>query len=296
MRPAISAGVGRSGGTGVPAPFASSVWKLSGWSPGRSRPITRVSAGRSFRSAAVGRVAGDRPLRPVVRDDRHLVAAPDAEVRESGATGVHLTLELGVRHPAPVAAHLGPEEVPRGMLGAALLAEVHEAVEVFGHSAPPRRGVWRPRAGRGSTPPNRGQPEPTMRTFLAVLLAVPLLLAYTSPATAREVAGVTLPETTSASGKTLILNGAGLRTRFFFKVYVIGLYLERPATDAGAVLGTDSVRRAVVHTRGPVVGPEIVSARGGGCEQRAGDAATGLKDRLERFESMFPAVEAGDTL
>jgi len=135
-----------------------------------------------------------------------------------------------------------------------------------------------------------------MRTFLAVLLAVPLLLVYTSPATAREVAGVTLPETSSAAGKTLILNGAGLRTRFFFKVYVIGLYLERPATDAGAVLGADSVRRAELQTLRALSGPEIASAIGSAFEQNAGDAATGLKDRLERFESMFPAIEAGYTL
>ena len=135
-----------------------------------------------------------------------------------------------------------------------------------------------------------------MRTFLAGLLAVPLLLAGTRPATAREIAGVTLPETTSAAGRTLILNGAGLRTRFFFKVYVIGLYLERPAPDAGAVLGTDSVRRAELHMLRTLSGPEIASAIGSGFERNAGDAAAGLKDRLERFESMFPAVDAGDTL
>src|SRR5439155_8894038 len=97
------------------------------------------------RRAAVGRVAGDRPLGPVVRDDRHLVAAPDAEVRESGAAGVHLALELGVRRPGPVAARLGPEEISGGMLGAALLPEVYEAVEVFGHSVL--------RGGRMALPP-----------------------------------------------------------------------------------------------------------------------------------------------
>ena len=135
-----------------------------------------------------------------------------------------------------------------------------------------------------------------MRPVLAGLFAVPLLLASTRPATAREVAGVQLSETTGAAGKTLILNGAGLRTRFFFRVYVIGLYLERPATDAAAVLGTASVRRAELHMLRALSGPEIASAIGSAFEQNAGDAAPALKDRLERFESMFPAVEAGDTL
>lgn len=135
-----------------------------------------------------------------------------------------------------------------------------------------------------------------MRTFLAGLLAASLLPAGTTPAMAREVAGVTLPETSSAAGKTLVLNGAGLRTRFLFKVYVIGLYLERPATDAEAVLGRDSVRRVELHVLRALSGAEIASAIGRAFEQNAGDAVGGLKDRLERFESMFPAVEAGDTL
>src|SRR5207247_10004119 len=72
--------------------------------------------------------------------------------------------------------------------------------------------------------------------------------------------------------------------------------LGRPATDAGAVLGTDSVRRAELHMLRALAGPEIASATGSAFEQNAGDAAPGLLDRLERFESMFPAVEAGDTL
>src|SRR5262249_31441540 len=132
--------------------------------------------------------------------------------------------------------------------------------------------------------------------FLAGVLAVFFLLVGRSPATEREVAGVPLPVTTPAAGKTLILNGAGLRTRFLFKVYVIGLYLERPATDAATVLGTDSVRRVELHVLRALSGPEIASAIGRAFEQNAGDAAAGLKGRLVRFESMFPALEAGDTL
>jgi hypothetical protein len=135
-----------------------------------------------------------------------------------------------------------------------------------------------------------------MRIFLAGLLAVVFLLAGTSRATEPEVAGVPFPVRTPAAGKTLILNGAGLRTRFLFKVYVIGLYLERPTTDAATVLGTDSVRRADLHVLRALSGPEIASAIGRAFEQNAGDAAARLKGRLVRFESMFPALETGDTL
>ena len=135
-----------------------------------------------------------------------------------------------------------------------------------------------------------------MRSFLAAALAVSLVATTGRPATAREVAGVALPDTSSAAGKALVLNGAGLRTRFFFKVYVIGLYLERPATDAGAVLQADSVRRAELHMLRALSGDEIASAVGSAFEQNAGDARGRLADRLQRFEKMFPAVEPGETV
>jgi hypothetical protein len=131
---------------------------------------------------------------------------------------------------------------------------------------------------------------------LAGLMALCLLLGAGRPTAAREVAGVTLAETASAAGKTLTLNGAGLRTRFFFKVYVIGLYLERPATDAAPVLAADSVRRAELHLLRALSGSEIASAISGAFEQNAGDAGPRLRDRLERFKAMFPAVEPGDTI
>ena len=132
-----------------------------------------------------------------------------------------------------------------------------------------------------------------MRTVAVLLL---LLALGARPVAAREVAGVTLPDTAAVEGKTLVLNGAGLRTRYFFKVYVIGLYLERPATDTAAILGADSVRRAELHILRSLSGDEIAGAIRTAFEENAGAALPRLQDRLKRLESMFPAVAAGDTI
>ena len=132
-----------------------------------------------------------------------------------------------------------------------------------------------------------------MRTVAVLLL---LLALAAAPVAARDVAGVALPDTATVEGKTLVLNGAGLRTRFFFKVYVVGLYLERPATDAARILGSDSIRRADLHILRSLSGDEIASAIRTAFEQNAGDAMPRLQDRLKRLESMFPAVAAGDTI
>jgi hypothetical protein len=44
----------------------------------------------------------------------------------------------------------------------------------------------------------------------------------------REVSGISMPELASVGGKALRLSGVGLVKKIFFKVYVVGLYLEKP--------------------------------------------------------------------
>ena len=126
---------------------------------------------------------------------------------------------------------------------------------------------------------------------LAVMLA-----AASASAAGREVAGVTLPDTTVYAGKTLTLNGAGLRTRFMFKVYVIGLYLEHPSTDAAAILAADEMRRAELHLLRALTADEIGSAIATAFEQNAGAAMPRLQARLDRLKAMFPAVEKDEVV
>ena len=56
---------------------------------------------------------------------------------------------------------------------------------------------------------------------------------------AREVSGVKMPEVVSVAGRDLRLNGMGVRKmHLFFEVYVVGLYLEKPTTEARAAITT----------------------------------------------------------
>jgi hypothetical protein len=77
---------------------------------------------------------------------------------------------------------------------------------------------------------------------LAVVLVVSAVSALATAALAGELSGVTLPDTLGAGGKTLKLNGLGLRKKFVVKVYVGGLYLESPSKDASAILAADQAR------------------------------------------------------
>ncbi len=78
---------------------------------------------------------------------------------------------------------------------------------------------------------------------LAACLACTVAGVHAQPV---ELEGVKLEATSPAGSTTLALNGAGLRTRAFFKVYVAGLYLPQKSTDAQAVLAQKGPRRVVI--------------------------------------------------
>lgn len=76
--------------------------------------------------------------------------------------------------------------------------------------------------------------------YKKMILVIVLTLAMNLPAAALEIGGVSLPETMKAENSQLVLNGAGLRTVFGFKVYAAGLYLLEKNSDAKMVLDADS--------------------------------------------------------
>ncbi|MBP2686112.1 MAG: hypothetical protein H6Q81_1017 [Deltaproteobacteria bacterium] len=109
-------------------------------------------------------------------------------------------------------------------------------------------------------------------------------LLLSSQAFALDVAGVNVAPTVSAGQKTLTLNGAGIRTKFFVKVYVGSLYTERKVTSATQLLadpGEKLVRMSFVHKKvekNPGGAPHLV--RGETC--RRGPEEGDARERVRR--------------
>ena len=74
-----------------------------------------------------------------------------------------------------------------------------------------------------------------------------LVLALSLPLAAAELANVEVADSVEAGGKSLVLNGLGLRKKAIFKVYVGALYLEARESDAGKILAGDGAWRVVMH-------------------------------------------------
>ncbi len=90
--------------------------------------------------------------------------------------------------------------------------------------------------------------EEAMSRILKALLVCAGLLSL--GAQAREVEGVTYPETLNLAGVPLQLNGAGTRYKAVFKVYTAGLYLGKKVNNsADAVAATGPKRLTLTFVR-----------------------------------------------
>ncbi len=114
----------------------------------------------------------------------------------------------------------------------------------------------------------------------------------------KEVAGVKLPDTIKVGEQTLKLNGLGLRTRYFIKakVYVAGLYLEKPSKDAATVISSDQIKRVHLTFLRDLDRSKITEAIGEGFARNSKAQMNALKERLEKLKSFIPDVDKGEQL
>jgi hypothetical protein len=139
---------------------------------------------------------------------------------------------------------------------------------------------------------------PIERAARAIAMGTALLAVASAPAAAGERAGIRMPDTIQVAGKTLYLNGLGVReaTLFNVDVYVAGLYLEHRSKDPGEILGTDGLK--VIHLRfvHDVGRKDVVSSFTEGFKKNAGDLEPGLRPEIARLMGWLPGFEDGDTL
>jgi len=128
--------------------------------------------------------------------------------------------------------------------------------------------------------------------LLSVLMLMPLY------AQATEIEGVTLPDTIQLQGKTLQLNGAGIRTKFFFDIYVGGLYLEQHVSSARAVFDDRGVKRVTMNfLYGKVDKEKLTDGWQEGFEKnQSHQQMQALGKRLGQFNALFTDARRGDAV
>jgi long-chain acyl-CoA synthetase len=129
-----------------------------------------------------------------------------------------------------------------------------------------------------------------LRRFACLLFA----LCLGAPASAAELAGVTLPDKVSVGGQPLVLNGAGVLSKFIFRIYVGSLYLPQKAGDLEGVMA-NGPRRIQMNLLRNLTADQLVGALVGGLDANNSPAEMAAvkapTDDLVRIMQRFKDVD-----
>lgn len=133
---------------------------------------------------------------------------------------------------------------------------------------------------------------PVKATFLA------LLMFNMGMAQAKDISGLTLTEQLQLAGQTLTLNGAGIRSKFVFDIYIGALYLKLTTNDPQQAINMPGPKRVLMHfLYDEVEKQKLTDGWTEGFENNLTQQEfLKLKPRLDNFNSLFVTVKKGDEI
>ena len=124
----------------------------------------------------------------------------------------------------------------------------------------------------------------------AILMGL-LLLANASAAEV-DFAGIHLPDKVQVGNTVLQLNGGGIRTRFFFKIYVGALYLPEKQTSAEVIIADEREHRVVLYIRHELSSEKLFNAFKEAIEANHSPAEMAALDaQLRQMAQIFDSVQ-----
>jgi hypothetical protein len=131
-------------------------------------------------------------------------------------------------------------------------------------------------------------------TRLLAIFGVAVVLASASIASALEVSGVNLDETARVNDQELTLNGAGIRYKVIFKVYVAGLYLAEKKHNLTDIIALPGAKRVTMVMLRNVDNDSFSQAFLDGIRKNSDTSEVGkIINQMMIFGHMFAAVPEG---
>ena len=117
---------------------------------------------------------------------------------------------------------------------------------------------------------------------------------------ALELAGVQVADKAQVGNVSLQLNGAGIRTKFFFKIYVAALYLPQKQASGEAVIADEHEHRVALHILHELSSKKLYGAFSEAIEANHTAAELAALDaQLKQMAQIFDAmkeVKPGDVI
>ncbi|MES2297306.1 MAG: chalcone isomerase family protein [Pseudomonadota bacterium] len=137
-------------------------------------------------------------------------------------------------------------------------------------------------------------------SFKSLLAATLFACAFSQGAMAAEAAGVKFDDTAKIAGKELKLNGYGVRTKFFVKVYSAAMYLPEKKNNYADIAKLEGPRRITLVMLRDVsaddFGESFMKGLNGNTDKQE---KSKLLNQTMQFGEMFallPGVKKGDVL
>ncbi len=133
-----------------------------------------------------------------------------------------------------------------------------------------------------------------MKSLFTLSFAFLLLLA--APATAQiKVADVTMPGSFKAGSNTLVLNGAGLREKYWIDLYVGALYLQNKSTNGTEIANADKPMAVKLHIVSSKINREnMVEAINEGFTKSTGGKTAPIQAKIDQLLKAFTSIKVGD--
>ncbi len=127
-------------------------------------------------------------------------------------------------------------------------------------------------------------------------VALVLILFFSVSLLGRKVSGIIMPENLTSGSDTLVLNGAGQRTKFFIDAYVSGLYLKKKSSNGPAIINADEKMAVRLHiTSGLISGKRMADSTNEGFNKSTNGKTAKIRSRINRFISVFKSgIKKGD--
>ncbi|KAA1244715.1 chalcone isomerase family protein [Aquimarina sp. RZ0] len=111
-----------------------------------------------------------------------------------------------------------------------------------------------------------------------------LLVITTAMHAQTKVGDAILPNQVTFNEENLVINGAGLREKFFFDIYAGGLYLQKKSSNASDIAQADETMAIKLHIlSGMMSRSKMVSALKEGFEKSTNNNTASLDKRINMF-------------
>ena len=125
--------------------------------------------------------------------------------------------------------------------------------------------------------------------FRKYVIPLVLTLVIMSPlSNAKEIEGVNMPEYLEVAKSKLILNGAGVRSKFFMDLYVGGLYLQSKSNNPKEIIEGDVPMAIRLHIISSLINSKkMENGTRKGFENATKGNTEPIKSQIEEFISVF---------